>query len=211
LIKTIVKNLGNNYTDNYDSYRFGQQGGTYERKSFFNNLIRKNLSKIRFLRVIFQLLPSNVTAHIDSYNLYKDYYKYLYGILNDDQSKELLIKLLAYRIMGYRKVKLPTNNELFWKTIKSIDEIADKSKFVEIDHMKWKFYFYDLNQVGYPIRIYGSAKSIYMNFFLKQYQYDSTKAKIKVEKGDIVIDAGAFAGDNALFFAYQAGCNGFFF
>jgi FkbM family methyltransferase len=200
LTTTIIGSLGNDYTDNYDFYRFGNAKGTQRIKELLINIIKKGLEKRNFVQ-----LP---IAPIENRALYIDRFEYLYDLLNDKQSKELLIKLLAYRMLGYKRVKLPTNNEQFWKTMTFLNNIVDKSKYIDIDFMSWKFYLFNLEQIGYPIKIYSLPNGIYINFILKQYEYNSDEVSIKVEKGDIVIDAGGFSGENALNFAYQAGSNG---
>src|ERR1700733_463946 len=51
--------------------------------------------------------------------------EHLYNMLSDEKSKALLIKLLCYRVLGFRKVKLPVNTPEFWHGIKEMEEIAD--------------------------------------------------------------------------------------
>jgi FkbM family methyltransferase len=198
---TIEESLGNNFDNNYDYYRFGKENELKKDgvlgKFSLRGMIRKMISP----RPSVGSILKNNTQLIEKF-------EYLYNLLADEISKELLVKILAYRVLGYKKVKLPTSNEQFWKTILSLDEMADKNNFVNIDLMNWKFYHFDLEQIGYPIKIYSLPLGVYINFVLKQYEYNSGELIIKVDKNDIVIDAGGFSGDNALHFAYETGSNG---
>src|SRR5262245_34177268 len=46
--------------------------------------------------------------------------EYLYGLLGDERSRELLVKLMAYRLLGHRKVKLPRNTPRHWRDIEDV-------------------------------------------------------------------------------------------
>lgn len=42
-------------------------------------------------------------------------YQWLYDRLDDDESRTLLVKLLAYRALGHRYIKLPLNTPEYWE------------------------------------------------------------------------------------------------
>src|SRR5690349_17943477 len=47
--------------------------------------------------------------------------EFLYGVLSDQPSRELLLKLIAYRALGHRRVKLPLNKPGYWNSITDIN------------------------------------------------------------------------------------------
>jgi len=198
---TIQESLGNNFDDNYDYYRFGKK----------NEIEKKDAAGKLSLRAVIgkMLLPRrSVDSILKSNTQIIGKFDYLYKLLTNETEKELLVKILAYRILGYKKVKLPANNEKFWKTMLTLEKTADKDNFISIDFMNWKLYFFDLQQLGFPLKLYNLPIGIYIIFVAKQYEYNSDNVLIKVDKDDIVIDAGGGWGDTALRFAHQAGRNG---
>jgi len=199
LRKTLIVSLFNNYTDNVDTYRF-----------------KKNITDTSKTKSSFRKILSGIKTNLQSrkdFNKQKrelvSYFEYLYGLLEDDYSKELLVKVCAFRILGHKKVKLPMNSPAFWNTISTIEnEIANKNDSIQIKFMNWEIFKYSLNTLGYPINIYLNACGVYYTFVYKCYVYTNGKTTVGIKEGDYVIDAGACHGDTALFFAHQAGKKG---
>src|SRR5207253_2575547 len=50
----------------------------------------------------------------------------VYGLFQDQLSRDLFVRLLAYRILGHRHVRLPLNNEKYWQVRQSVDKYAEK-------------------------------------------------------------------------------------
>lgn len=48
----------------------------------------------------------------------------LFNTLADPQSRQLLINLLAFRILGYRRVRLPLSTPAYWAAVKRIEALA---------------------------------------------------------------------------------------
>jgi FkbM family methyltransferase len=204
LIKTIIESLGNNYSDNYDFYRFGGRQEAQKREIFWKYLIKKKLKERSFV----QFSSSDIITRVNNYDPYINSFEYLYNLLRDMQSKELLIKILAYRILGYKKVKLPTNNEYFWKQMTYIEKMGDRKDVLDSGFNNWRLYRYRLGSMGIPIEIYYTALGIYVGFILKQYEYRMNHVEIGAREGDVVIDAGGCWGDTALYFANSVGKRG---
>jgi len=74
--------------------------------------------------------------------------------------------------------------------------------------MNWKLIKYDLNRLNYPIKLYGTPPGIVQQFIFRQYAYQTTKATVKPEYNDIILDCGAGFGETALFFAHETGPEG---
>jgi FkbM family methyltransferase len=193
----INKNIYNNYKDNFDKYRFGEHK---------NN---------RFITIMKTLIFRNYTSNIEierileRYNTIKTKYiiklNELYNILQDEYSKIWMVDMIAYYILGYKKVKLLTNNPKYHELFKIVDNLRVGKDKIETNFLNFVLYNFDLNSIGYPINLYFRNAGIVHDFILEQYNY---KGIIKAEKDDIVIDAGGCWGDTALYFANQVGING---
>jgi FkbM family methyltransferase len=102
-------------------------------------------------------------------------------------------------------VKLPLDTPSYWEGLRRIEKLADKSDSIEIDRNHWTLFRMSLRSVGYPIDAYLEIKEAYTQFVLQQYRGDSERGVVQVEPTDYVIDAGAYHGDTALYFAHRSG------
>lgn len=134
--------------------------------------------------------------------------QWLYERLVDDESKKTLVDVLAYRVLGHRKVKLPLNTPTYWAKLEELERKADPSDPIDLGFFGWQLELHDLADEGYPIRMYARAPGVYTQMLLQQYRCATPEHAIEVEAGEIVIDAGGCYGDTALYFAYKAGANG---
>lgn len=134
--------------------------------------------------------------------------EFLYGILEDDRSRELLIKIMAYRVLGYRKVRLPRNNTQYWSGIDRALETRTSDEPIPIKFMDTSLAFYDLKSLGYDLRCYASGPGIACAVIQKQYEYHNGIVHCKVEPGDIAVDAGGCWGETSLYFAHEVGETG---
>lgn len=197
----MISAVNNNYVDNYDHNRFGELAFTTNKLSFKGKFIKK-LNDHGFYNNFNNHLFSKSIKNIDFQ--FSDFL-FLYDILEDDYSKELLIKIIAYRILGHTKVKLPLSKPLFWQDQERIEANQSKTDFVPIDFMDLKLPLTNLNFLGFPISMYYSALGINIDFIIKQYEFHRDEISIEAEEGDVVIDAGGCFGDTALYFANKVG------
>jgi FkbM family methyltransferase len=130
---------------------------------------------------------------------------YLYDRLDDPESKELLVKLMAFRAMGHRKVKLPQNNPDHWNNIQKIETLQIVGPPVSVDFMNLTLQLRDLNPLSYNMHAYCTAGGGSYLFLQKQYELHRAKVVCKADPGDIVIDAGACWGETSLYFAHEVG------
>ncbi|SPE28285.1 hypothetical protein SBA3_1420026 [Candidatus Sulfopaludibacter sp. SbA3] len=116
----------------------------------------------------------------------------------DDASRELLVKLIAYRILGSRHYRLPLNTPSYWQARRSIPGYVTKPAVIKSVPT-----FGTLDEFDYEgIRLVAHAIHILNTFIVEQYR--CRRAGIGVRQGDIVIDGGACWGDTSLYFARQA-------
>lgn len=197
--KEISANLYNDYDDNWDYSRFGSNN--LKKRGRLTEKIRYILNKRGYYH-----MTEIQTWIVNSFQIGK--FEYLFNHLEFGDDKRLLLKVLAYRILGYKKVKLPLNSPEHWDRLKGLDVLVDKSDFINPGFMHLSLYKLNLERINYPIQFYFTTEGILTDFIIKQYEYNHKGKIIKAEKGDIVIDGGGCWGDTALYFANEVGSRG---
>lgn len=200
LLREVINNLGNDYHDNRDFYRFGDTKETLAHRLAKTVMSSRGQNLIRANSIINSY--SSVDAYLERLN-------WLYELFDDEKSKQTLVKLVAYRILGENKIKLPLNTPGYWQSISQLSEVEDENDFLQVSFENWKLKKTDLNKINYPIQLYGMPTGTHCTFVLKQYEYPvSNDFVIKAEEGDYAIDAGGCWGDTALYFANAVGASG---
>jgi len=201
-----MSSLPNDYDDNYDVERFGieKQPDGLTAKLYNTSLFSK-----RFFNKSNQLSQFRNADNIIKdplFGLLEDFY----NLLADDESKDLLIQIIAYRLLGYKKVKLPLSTPGFTKQLLKCDEyLVKKLDDSEIGKgNKTVHGVYNLAPIGYDLQLTFSRLGLFNDFILEQYRYKTSNKEICVRKGDTVIDCGGFWGDTALYFSSKTGNTG---
>lgn len=194
LLNELVHSLENNFEDNHDFYRFGSN------KAFFS---RDTVRKLISARGVNLINPGYIVKGYDNIKDYFDKLDRLYELLEDEKSRQLLVKLIAYRIMGQTKVKLPLNTPAFWENLSEVDKLGNQDDFIETSFMNWKLKRTNLSKFNFPVELYYVPLGINCTFVLEQYRYVNSENKtvVSAEKGDTVLDLGGCWGDTALYFA----------
>jgi len=145
------------------------------------------------------------TTLLDILNRLPDYER-TYDLFDTDYSRCVMIKVLAFRVLSNRYMKLPQNQPEFWKLRHSLEagEFQDRS-VVPSQVGGFALPMYDLHPLGYDIRLRAHAMNILSTFMLKQYDSRVQNDSVHVLPGDIVIDGGACWGDTSLYFAFLCG------
>jgi FkbM family methyltransferase len=144
-------------------------------------------------------------------NIIKPYESDLEKLWNiiGEYDKELLISLIAFRILGYSKVKLNRNNDEYWEAIKTGESLSNSNDTYDPKFMHFILEKVDLNPIGYDVKLYFSGGGVAIDFILEQYALKrKEKYVIHAEKDDVVLDIGGCWGDTALYFAHKVGENG---
>lgn len=200
LLREVINNLGNDYHDNRDVHRFGAAKETLAHRLAKNVMSSRGQNLIR---------ANSIVNSYSSVEAYLERLDWLYKLFDDEKSKQTLVKLIAYRILGENKVKLPLSTPEYWQSISQLSEIEDEKDFLQVGFENWKLKKADLSKINYPIQMYYLPAGAYCTFVLKQYEYPvSSDFVIKAEPGDYVIDAGGCWGDTALYFANAVGAEG---
>ncbi len=200
LMQYILQHVDNNYDDNFSS----QSGDVPAENVALFYVHRLPVSSFSRQDIDFALL-----AKLDEIVTgYSQAFQFLYELLEDEPSRHLLIALCAYRILGFKKVKLPSNNLFYWTSHKFPALLVEKASAIDYKQ-QFKLSVFNLHSIGIPIKLIASFDGIHCLFFLKQYEYEiDEKYSIQAKPGDVVIDGGACWGDSSIYFAECVGKTG---
>jgi FkbM family methyltransferase len=137
-----------------------------------------------------------------------DGFERTYGLLEDEASRDLLLEVLRFRILGRRNVKLSSNTPRYWRLVESVDRdfLVDGTAGLD-DHMPG-LRLYELPGREQPIRLYATPMTVRNTFLLEHYVHARDDTRIAPGPGDVVLDGGACTGDTALWFADRVGSEG---
>ncbi|HEY2511996.1 MAG TPA: FkbM family methyltransferase, partial [Polyangiaceae bacterium] len=129
----------------------------------------------------------------------------LFAGLADDASRQLLVRLLAFRTLGNERVRLPlAEDHDYIRRVRELEKLATGNETIAVNFKGITLRQFDLSPVGYPLRLFGTAAGLVNTFILRQYLYAPRTPPLKVEHGDVVIDAGGCWGDTALYFGHES-------
>lgn len=195
LMIEIMMNIDNYHRDNYDERRFGKLPFKTRWRTFWRSINKKKFP-LKDYKKVNRLQP------------YLEGMGYLYSRLEDEASKELLVKLIAFRMIGKERIKLPLNNGAYWEKRKKIDDFECTGTEFSFGPLNRKLVFYDFQQLGKNLKLITSPDFILLYEYLKHYGYNDNGITCRVEEGDYVLDCGGCWGDTAICFANDAGANG---
>ena len=209
-LSEITSNLLNSYgDDNFDFTRYVKREKEVKKitpKTMINAFLRKK----KFISL--PLFSKLVVDAIEFVVPLLPYLDTVYAQLADDDSRNILRKVLSYRALGYQKVKLPLNVPQYWEGIKKVKNLANSRDKIPFNFVKSEFEselpLFDLHSIDFPLQLYSQPAVVYNEFVAGQYICTSGQTKIGVEQGDIAIDVGGCWGETALHFAYSAGADG---
>jgi FkbM family methyltransferase len=206
----LAASINADFADNYDKDRFGPI--RTEQKSWKERLLSllekvgltSSSAKHRALKDV-EESAVNGLKFIEPYLIELEW---LYNKLSDEESCDILLNITAYRALGYRKIKLPTNTPEFWKARDLALQIPIGKEEIDPKFMGWKLHERSLEKFGYPIRMFCGEGACYTTFVHEQYRCVTSEGIIECSEGDIAVDAGGCYGDTALYLAHKAGAKG---
>jgi FkbM family methyltransferase len=131
--------------------------------------------------------------------------QYLYDRLADEPSRALLLKLVAFKVLGHRKVKLPRNTPGYMPAIAAMSEFVTDDPPAKIRFMDLALSVFDTKPLGYDMRVHATNTGLAYAIGQKQYEYHHGDVHCKAEAGDVVIDAGGCWGETSMYFAHEVG------
>ena len=133
---------------------------------------------------------------------------HLYEVLDDDQSRACLIDLIAYRLLGYRHVRLKRNNAEFHAHCARARSMGEAGAGLAGGYGDARRYHLQ-GESGQQIVLDGWWFNVAWSFLIRQYWLTRGDATlVAAQPGDCVIDAGACFGDTTLAFADAVGAGG---
>lgn len=202
----------NYYSDNYDHNAFGDDI-SFRRGAI--DCVKRFLYGGPLLRLIASndlLFRKLFLGVMRGYDRFMDALDYFYRRLADASSKELLLKLIAYRVLGHVKVRLPLSTPDYWAGLNVIKRLRDQQDVVTRDYKPWRLYRHEISVAGSTVTLYLNSKGIYTTFGLQHYRHQGDDGTvIGVSPGDVVLDLGGCYGDTALYFSAHAGDRGHVF
>lgn len=144
---------------------------------------------------------ARITAEADRFAAF-------YRSLGDEYSREWMIKLLAFSVLGKERVRLPRNNADFWSAVERVESLVRQPRSLMPTRADWHLDLYDLETIGAPVKLHAHRLNILDTFLLEQYRFDHGGVEIAAVPGDVVLDGGGCWGDSALYFAHRVGPQG---
>lgn len=203
LIDKLAESIYNNYgVENYDEYRFGKY--EFKETPFWQK--QKNLVK----KITKYKIKERVNSLTQNERLvpYEAGLEKIWNVLNKTD-RHLLVDIIAYRLLGFSKVKLPTNNKQYWDAISLAKSLRNANDTYDPHFMHFILEKFNLNPIGIDINFYFNELGVAIDFINEQYAYKTgTKYIVGANKGDVVLDVGGCWGDTALYFAHKVGESG---
>lgn len=211
LDKKIIQSLKNDYgVENYDEYRFGKYPF-----STSDDLSKKTINFIdgskKIVKKIVGYNSPKKSYLVSGHSLVNPYLSQIQKIWDTISAvdRELLVSLIVYKVLGFKKVKLPRNNGAYWEAIKTAKTLSDSADTFDPHFMHFILEKFDLKPIGFDVKLYFSEAAVAIDYIIEQYAYKvDDKNIVSVESGDIVLDIGGCWGDTALYFAHKVGVNG---
>ena len=199
LRKKLLKSISNNFgLDNFDEIRFGEY-------SLLQTVPPKKKMK-RIKKLIKDLIGFDEKDFIAKYG---ERLNRIYYSLNNNNDKELLLEIIAYRLKGFRKIKLSRNNKEYCAALELVNKLVNEDDTLNPNFLFFILKKFDLTTIGYDVKLYFMNLGVVIDFIFEQYAYKlDRKTVVSVDEGDVVLDLGACWGDTALYFASKTGNQG---
>lgn len=195
LSERINRGLNEWHSDNYDIERFGKRK-------------LKRLVKER-LRVMLGRHRKNLPRKTKKIEPYISRLEDTWRTLEDVESKDLLVDLMAYHVLGYRHIKLAMNSPDYWTTLRRyMQTIENSPERIETGFRDFWLGRTQINEFGVNVEAFVRSNSIMSQLFLSQYELNRNGLTIGVKPDDTVMDCGACWGESSLFFAFKSGESG---
>lgn len=134
-----------------------------------------------------------------------------WGLLDDPESRDLFVDLMAYRALGWRRKRLPTNDPgrlALLETARRLPAADDAPEDEPDGEPGRRLRVRDLAPIGRRIRAVAPPRGIASAFLWGHYRFERAGHVVRPLPGDHVVDAGGGVGETALFFADEVGAEG---
>jgi FkbM family methyltransferase len=201
LLNGVLRDCFRVQMDNFDQERFPEKGAAGLRRRGKEKFLAV-VAKIGFVRRQFNVdHASHSFARIIRQI---ERYQKLYDSLADQQSRDLLVALLKFRVLGCNHVRLPLNDARYWELRKRVNRHLRERETRRV--AGWALNRYQLDGDN-KIQMHLDKLGVRTTFLIEHYAYRGGET-IVAEPGDVVIDAGGCWGDTALYFAEKISSSG---
>ena len=107
---------------------------------------------------------------------------------------------MVAHIYGFNNTFISPDVYEFWRKIRVDFFLKFKQEKETLISGRYNLQLYDLDKIGFPVKLYNNDEIISYIFLLQQYKYGQKKV-IEACEGDVVIDGGGCFGESALYFA----------
>jgi hypothetical protein len=144
---------------NHDVDRFGDY------KPFQITLIKGIKTTIKRLLKYKKHLIAD--SYLSGINKYEAKLQRLFEHLNI-QDRELLVAIIAFRILGAERVKLPRNNQSYWNAIETVRNLQDGNETHDPHFKNFRLHKFDLSPIGIKLKLLFTAQAIAIDFIIEQ-------------------------------------------
>lgn len=135
--------------------------------------------------------------------------EWLYQRLADDTSRQTLVEVIAFRLLGPRHALIRAVHDQFWQAAQQIQDPAVVTpKTQSVPMLDGWIDDYNLAPHGWPVKLRAHKLNVLNTYYLEQYRFQAPGIDIQAQTGDVVVDGGGCWGDTALYFALKTGAKG---
>jgi FkbM family methyltransferase len=184
---SLISRLGRSAAEALDAIQ--ARVGYVRTNSFHRACIERNLA---------QLEP-----HLDGLD-------WLHDRLADDISRQTLVEIMAFRVLGHRHTRLARNNAAFVQAVHDLTHgVMKHPHAARADILDGWLDDYETSVGEILVRLRAHKLNVLNTFLLEQYCFREHGAQVvEVCPGDVVLDGGGCWGDTTLYFAARTGSKG---
>jgi FkbM family methyltransferase len=204
-LTTIVNSSYNNFgAENYDTFRFGSIMQFPVWKKYRNHFLNLFKKVIQYRKHDWE---KSATTFYNQLSPYHNTLEHVYeNLVTKDRA--VFTSLLAYRFLGYTKVKLARNNAAYHKAVSIAQTLKESEETYNPGFIHFMLEKFNLKPIGFDITLFFSDVAVAIDYIIEQYAYQNEDIRIAVKTGDTVLDIGGCWGDTALYFAHKTGPTG---
>jgi FkbM family methyltransferase len=203
LSKQVQKSKGDRFVDNHYTFYYLDDLEEFEKDTSWSKE-RVSTSSKELLKEKNRLINELISK------------SYLYDKLSDTFSRELLVKIATFAILGHRHVRMPCWDRDHKKNRDDLIKTLNRPQFASPEfsevlgeiYPKFPYKLYDISFLGGEYCYTSADNLVDFKRDCYQYCYRMKQPPIGIMPGDIVIDCGAALGDISIFFAILAKSSG---
>ena len=204
IVSGVLTDLHVVQTNNADSWRLGESGPTRLRRTIVDRVLLV-ANRAGFTRRGYGL--DDAVSRLLHIITHADAFEQVYRDFGDERSRDVLVEILKFRILGARHVRLSLNTPEYWRIRQRVESARVESRGTRRAGSR-QLRCYRFGIAPDAIELFADEATVLNTLVLNQYALRREVASIQPEPGDVVIDGGACWGDSALWFSNQVAPDG---